>query len=111
MKDERNRLLLTSMVCCLFAREVYKEQLISDCLSSLGYDVLAGNMAGVANHIQCKRWQIRLASGYKPEMVQIPKRFTEVKNWKGTIDPNFIQALQHEYSKRIVALGKSERTD
>ncbi len=37
VQDERARVLLTSMVSCLFARGVYGEQVLSDCLSSVGY--------------------------------------------------------------------------
>ncbi|MEJ2365072.1 MAG: aldehyde ferredoxin oxidoreductase C-terminal domain-containing protein, partial [Deltaproteobacteria bacterium] len=39
VKDEQGRVLLTSMVACLFAREVYKDELLADCLNSLGTEV------------------------------------------------------------------------
>jgi aldehyde:ferredoxin oxidoreductase len=106
INDERNRVLLTSMVCCLFAREVYKEQKICDCLNSLGYNVLADDMADVAKHIQKMRWQLRLASGYEPGLVQIPKSFNALKNWKGPIDPDYIKALCSEYAKQIFKIGR-----
>ncbi|UCG22152.1 MAG: aldehyde ferredoxin oxidoreductase [Deltaproteobacteria bacterium] len=108
VKDEQGRVLLTSMVACLFAREVYKDDLLADCLSSLGYTTLADNMQQVAQHIQKLRWRLRLATGFDPAAVKIPKRFTEVTTWKGPIDPKFLKQLKKEYTKRIIELGKEE---
>ena len=43
VQDEKSRVFLTSMVCCLFAREVYKEAVLADCLNAVGYRSLAEN--------------------------------------------------------------------
>lgn len=103
--DERERVLLTSMVCCLFARRVYSRDLLVDCLDSLGYGDLAGDLDRVAEHIQTLRWQTRIATGYDPGKIEIPKRFTEVITWKGPVDAEFLDALKHEYGNRITAFG------
>jgi aldehyde:ferredoxin oxidoreductase len=108
VKDEQGRVLLTSMVACLFAREVYKDELLADCLNSLGYTTLADNMLQVAQHIQKLRWRLRLATGFDPAAVKIPKRFTEVTTWKGPVDEAFLGELKKEYAKRILQLGKAE---
>jgi aldehyde:ferredoxin oxidoreductase len=108
VQDEQSRVLLTSMVACLFAREVYKDELLANCLNSLGYTTLADNMQQVAQHIQKLRWRLRLATGFDPAAVKIPKRFTEVTTWKGPIDQKFLEELRKEYAKRILRLGKEE---
>ena len=108
VKDEQGRVLLTSMVACLFAREVYKDELLADCLNSLGYTALADSMQQVAQYIQKLRWRLRLATGFDPAAVKIPKRFTEVTNWKGPIEQPFLDELKNEYAKRITELGKEE---
>jgi aldehyde:ferredoxin oxidoreductase len=108
VKDEQGRVLLTSMVACLFAREVYKDELLADCLNSLGYTTLADNMEHVAQHIQKLRWRLRLATGFDPAAVKIPKRFTEVNTWKGPIDLTFLAELKEEYARRIIEMGKEE---
>jgi len=108
VRDEKERVFLTSMVCCLFAREVYKEELLAQCLHSLGYHALAGNMEEVSLHVQRLRWRTRMATGFDPLKVKIPKRFTEVTTWKGPIDPKFLKELTKEYAKRILQLGKDE---
>jgi aldehyde:ferredoxin oxidoreductase len=108
VKDEEGRVLLTSMVSCLFAREIYKEELLADCLKSLGYETLAGQLDEVARHIQRLRWQTRLATGFNPASVSIPKRFTEVTTWKGKVDGEFLAGLKDAYARRILKLAQNE---
>ena len=108
VKDEQGRVLLTSMVSCLFAREVYKDELLADCLNALGYTTLAGNMEQVARHVQKMRWRLRLATGFDPQGVKIPRRFTEVTTWKGAVDEAYLDALKNEYARRIMDLAKDE---
>ena len=105
VQDERDRVLLTSMVSCLFAREVYKGEVLADCLNSLGYRALAGRMEALAQHIQGLRWRLRLATGFDPSAVTIPRRFGEVTTWKGPIDSRFMGALLEAYAKTIKDLG------
>ena len=107
--DERGRVFLTSMIACLFAREVYKDELLADCLNSLGYTTLADNMDQVAQHIQKLRWRLRLDTGFQPQEVSTPKRFTEVATWKGPVDETFLENLKMAYAKRIVKMGKEEQ--
>jgi aldehyde:ferredoxin oxidoreductase len=99
------------MVACLFARAVYKDELLANCLNSLGYTTLADNMDQVAQHIQKLRWRTRLATGFDPAAVKIPKRFTEITTWKGTIDKKYLNNLKKEYAKSILELGKEDKEE
>lgn len=106
LQDERSRVLLTSLVVCLFAREVYKDSLVAECLHSLGYGTLAGQMETAAQQIQQRRWHLRLATGFDPQQIRIPKRFLEVRTWKGPIDPAFLETLRQRYAQAIVDLAR-----
>ena len=106
ISDEQGRVLLTSMVSCMFAREIYKNELLADCLNSAGYKTLADNMEAVSLHIQRLRWKTRMATGYDPNGVTIPKRFTEVITWKGAVDEDYLNALKSEYAKRIIEMAQ-----
>lgn len=108
VSDEQGRVFLTSMVACLFARGVYSDELLADCLRTVGYAPLADNMKAVSENIQKLRWKTRLATGFDPKGVSIPKRFTEVTTWKGPIDQGFLETLKSEYAKRILELAKDE---
>ncbi len=107
IKDEQGRVFLTSMVSCLFARNVYSDELLSACLKSVGYGTLADNIGAVSRNIQALRWKTRMATGFKPETVSISKRFSEITTWKGPIDPAYMQGLMKTYAQRILELAKS----
>ena len=100
VKDEQGRVLLTSMVACLFARGVYTDALLADCLKSVGQGTLADNLGAVSRNIQHLRWKTRIATGYRPEDVTIPKRFLEITTGKGAIDEAYLASLKEEYARR-----------
>jgi len=106
IREEESRVLLTSMVACLFAREVYKDELVAECLKTLGYETMAEQIPEVARRIQRLRWQTRLAKGYDPSQVKIPKRVKEIKNWKGRLDQEFLEVLRRSYAQRILELAQ-----
>ena len=108
VKDEQERVFLTSMVVCLFARGVYKKELLAECFHSVGYDTLAETVQEVSKGLQTRRWQIRLATGYDPASIEIPGRFSNVSTWKGPINPETQDRLRQHYAQKIVELGRKE---
>jgi|SRR5208337_3149017 len=108
VQDEQARVLLTSMVSCLFARGVYGDQVLSDCLRSVGYTALADGISAVSRHVQKLRWGTRLRTGFDPRTVSIPKRFLEVETWRGKIDATYLDALKNAYAGAILALAQDE---
>ena len=111
MNDEPGRVLLTSMVSCLFARAVYNDVQLAACLRSVGYTSLAENIGAAGEHIRRLRWRVRAATGFAPENFSIPKRFTQVKTWKGPVDPAYMAALKEEYGRRIMSLIAEQEAD
>lgn len=105
VEDEKERVFLTSMVACLFARGVYKDEVLADCLKSVGYGALADNMDAVAGEIQRLRWRMRVGSGFRPENVSIPKRFTEITTRMGSVDRQALETLKTAYAKSILDLA------
>lgn len=105
VRDEASRAFMTSMVACLFARNVYTDSLLADCLQSLGYEHLAATIPECGRNIQKLRWQTRIASGFHPDSITLPKRFREITTWKGPIDPQYLQALQTKYGQAILSLA------
>jgi aldehyde:ferredoxin oxidoreductase len=65
----------------------------------------------VSQRIQRERWRLRLSTGYTPERVEIPRRFSEVVTWKGPIDTAYLDALRKEYSLRIRAMAAATEDD
>ena len=104
LKDEPGRCLLTSMVSCLFARSVYTPDLLGQCLSVTGFGEIADHLDSLGEAIRRHRWQLRFATGFRPEDIVLPKRFYRVSNWKGPVDADFLDRLKTEYGRRLTAL-------
>jgi aldehyde:ferredoxin oxidoreductase len=104
--DEQARCLLTSLVSCLFARGVYNDGLIAECLQSMGLDELAEDTAEASARVQRLRWNLRVRTGYDPTSVRIPKRFMEVVTWKGPQSQEYLDALKERYSREIMKLAE-----
>lgn len=105
IEDEAGRAFMTSLVSCLFARGVYKNDLLSECLQSVGYTDIANNIDAAGQHIQKLRWQTRIATGFNPEAITIPKRFYKIKTWKGPIDATYLDSLKAAYGQAIMQLA------
>ena len=103
--DEPGRVILTSMVACLFARSVYTDTRLAECLAAVGLDTLAGSVPEVAEHVRRLRWQTRIATGFDPDALTIPKRFYDVRTWKGPVSREYLDALKQEYGRRILRLA------
>ena len=106
--DEPGRAYLTSMVSCLFARSVYDPETLAQCLAATGHETLAGSLDETSERIRRLRWQVRIATGFKPEDVEIPKRFYQVATVRGPVDGPYLDSLKAEYGRRIMALGRPE---
>lgn len=102
--DEPARAFLTSMVGCLFARSVYSEEVLAACLQAVGFETLSASIPETAEYIRTLRWKVRAETGFDPDNFSIPKRFYQVKTWKGPVDQNYLDSLKSEYGKRIQAL-------
>lgn len=104
IKDEAERVQITSMVACLFARKVYAATRLQEALSAAGFDTVAQNLAAGGDAMQRLRWQHKFATGFVPEDMPIPQRFLEVVNWKGQTDIAYLNALRTAYTTALRTL-------
>ena len=112
IQDGRERIVLNCMVGCLFSRGVYKDDLLAEALESVGYGELNGSIADIGERVQRLRWRLRLQMGYRPDLVKIPKRYTEITTWKGPLDIDYMEALRQGYAARILEMGaEPDETD
>jgi len=105
IEEERRRVQLTCMVSCLFARNVYSEERLQECLASVGFSRLAESVVARSKDVQNKRWQLKYQTGYNPKDISIPKRFREITTWKGAIDTVFMDSVASEYQDAVRKLA------
>jgi aldehyde:ferredoxin oxidoreductase len=111
INDEPGRCLLTSMVSCLFARSVYTEEVLGECLQAVGYPDVTDRLAEAGERIRARRWQLRFATGFTPGDIVLPKRFYKVTTWKGPVDADYLDALRAEYGRRLQAFAKTDTSE
>ncbi len=107
LQDEHGRVMLTCMVACLFARGVYSQERLQTALESTGDASLAAGLETASENIRRKRWQLKFRCGYKPEDVQIPKRYSEITTWKGPIDKEYMDNIRSTYIQAVKELAKA----
>ncbi len=105
LDDERERVLLTNLVSCLFARGVYTPSLVAEALACLGFSELAGTLDETSERVRNLRWRLKIATGFDPAKTRIPKRFSEITTWKGPVDAAYMEGLRAAYAQKIAALG------
>lgn len=104
LEDERERVILTSMVACLFARKVYDPNMLCECMTVLGGREIADSLDRIGANLQRLRWQARARGGFDPMNMKIPKRFFQVCTWKGQADPVYLANLKQAYASAILEM-------
>ncbi|GAB6177463.1 aldehyde ferredoxin oxidoreductase N-terminal domain-containing protein [Desulfobaculum senezii] len=107
IEDERKRVMLTGMVSCLFARKVYSTERLQQALTSVGLADAADRLDDLAREMQILRWRHKLACGFDPRAVKIPRRFLEVVTWKGGMDEAYLNEIKEKYAAAILDLANS----
>ncbi|MFW5734177.1 MAG: aldehyde ferredoxin oxidoreductase N-terminal domain-containing protein [Oceanidesulfovibrio sp.] len=107
VEDEQSRMELCSMVSCLFARSVYTHDALQQALASVELQEMADNLTEASANVQRLRWKLKIATGFDPHNVKIPKRFKEVETWRGAIDEEFMWDVQRNYADAIVKMASS----
>ena len=103
LQEERERILLCSMVACLFARKVYTSERLIKAMTALGLEEMVENLDAKKAAIQAKRWELRFRTGFEPDKVTIPKRFQEVVTARGPVDRVYMDELIRAYGGAIKA--------
>ena len=106
-EEERYRVLLTSMVSCLFARNLYTPEVLEEAWQAVGLDAQVENLDKKAEEIRRHRWKVKFSTGYRPEDTEIPRRFTQVKTLRGYPSQEFINRLIHLYTRSLNDLKES----
>jgi aldehyde:ferredoxin oxidoreductase len=99
--------MLTGMVSCLFARKVYSTERLQQALTSVGLADAADRLDDLAREMQILRWRHKLACGFDPRAVKIPRRFLEVVTWKGGMDEAYLNEIKEKYAAAILDLANS----
>ncbi len=98
IKEESFRQILSSLVVCFFAREIYRPETILSALHVAGFKLAAGQLDQLGRRIHYEKFRFKLREGFSFENLRIPKRIFQtpsfVKEWDEALIRNTIKAVQ-----------------
>lgn len=100
-EEESWRQVLTSLVICLFARKVYRPEIVSKALRPLGVEMNVDDLYKLGKKIYREKYRLKLREGYKPEDVTFPKRIFETPTPHGHLSESYMEKVKEEYVKLI----------
>lgn len=104
IKEEASRSTMTSLVICLFAREVYEFDLVSKALGVLGINKTPQELEDLGRRILKNKLSIRSKLGFNIDNYPLANRFFETKCPRGLIDNGFMKDVIASYKEKIEKL-------
>lgn len=101
LRDEHRRVMVNCMVGCLFGRHIYTTDVLARCLEETGHRTAAHNLDSLAESARRARWRLKLATGFDPGAVRLPKRFSQVATPNGPVTAHDMEAVRLEYALAI----------
>ena len=106
-EEEAWRQVLNSLVICLFARGIYKPEIVVKSLKSLGYNYTPEDLVKLGKRIYIEKHTLKLEEGYDPSKVRIPKRILETPTPHGKLSEEYIREALKSF-KEVLEEFKNE---
>jgi aldehyde:ferredoxin oxidoreductase len=91
IKEERWRQILSSLVICFFARELYTSDVVLNALKLSGFDLDEQALKKVGEAIHTEKFRFKIREGFSFDTLRVPHRIFETPSSVGMIDENFVQ--------------------
>ncbi len=111
LTEERWRQILSSLVICFFAREIYKPEVVAAALKLSGFDCSEESLRTLGDEIHTAKFLFKIREGFSFDNLRIPKRIYETPCTVGMVDEHFVKAaltaMRKDIETRIQASEKS----
>jgi len=101
--EEIWRQILSSLVTCFFAREIYTPQIVLEALKISGLELTEEKLGRVAEDIYAEKYRFKIREGFSFNKLRIPKRIFETPSSAGLIDENYLHSLLNSIEQKINA--------
>jgi len=107
-EEESWRQVLSSLVVCFFAREIYKPENAAEALRPLGFELSADDLLKLGKRIYGEKYRLKIREGFKPEEVEFPKRIFETPTPHGVLSREYMEEAKREYVALIRRVTSGE---
>ena len=101
-KEEVWRQILTSLVVCLFARGIYKKDVVLRALKVCGMELGEEDLDRIGLEILKEKFRFKVREGFDPGKLRIPGRILEVETPMGRIKEDYLRKAVEEYFKLLM---------
>jgi aldehyde:ferredoxin oxidoreductase len=101
LREERWRQVLTSLVVCLFARNVYDPQTVVDTLATVGHACTADDLQRMGAEILQAKYAFKEREGFRMEDLRIPERISETPSPLGQVGPAYVREALAAYRQGL----------
>ena len=91
IKEEAWRQILSSLVICFFARNIYKPSVVSDALKVSDINISEDKLLELGMEIFRKKYKFKFNNGYDLKNARIPERVFETESPHGFIKPDYMR--------------------
>ncbi len=91
INEEIWRQILSSLVVCFFARNVYTPDIVTKTYRSLDYELDRDDLNRIGAEILKSKYAFKVREGFNLDKIRIPERITEVETVHGLINIQFIR--------------------
>lgn len=101
VEEECWRQVLSSLVVCFFARNIYRPQLVSKTLKPLGIGLTREELEELGKKIYVEKYRLKTREGFKPSDLKVPRRVLEVPTPSGALSRDYIERALKYFAVKI----------
>ncbi len=104
LAEEKWRQILSSLVICFFARELYKPEIVKEALKIAGMDLSDDEIKEIGERIYTEKFRFKMREGFSFDNLRVPKRIFETESSVGLIDEVYFNSLLESIKRKILAM-------
>ena len=101
LAEEGWRQILSSLVICFFAREIYKLDTVLKTLHLAGFDLAPEDLYRIGEEIHKAKYRFKTREGFSLDNLRMPKRIFETPSSIGKLDEEFIRVAIEHFKKAL----------
>lgn len=101
LAEERWRQILSSLVICFFARELYKPDVIIEALKLSGFECTEESLRKLGEEIHTAKFRFKMREGFSFSNLRIPGRIYETPCTAGMVDEKFVRTALEVIRKDV----------
>ena len=101
LEEESWRQILSSIVICFFAREIYDGNTVLTCLKAAGFDLDEDRLLKIGRDIHREKFRFKTREGFTFEGLRIPERILKTKAPATGLSEEYIRAALNHVRKAL----------